>query len=182
MDGTLPLKPSAWTFALRWQSKANISNWSSLWAPPSPCPWTSTKAAKTKQGPRTPIFSQECKTHESSINQSINHSSIFEELHTYIHTAYHMGINARKKLCNFCILGVFRVLSWKLCNLSPINYIYIFYSLVFSVDFFSKKWFRPNKFSQCYYESSQEGHTRRHLKTHTGEKWNKCNQCYYASS
>ena len=39
-----------------------------------------------------------------------------------------------------------------------------------------------NKCSQCDYASSQAGHLRRHLKMHSGEKSNKCNQCDYASS
>ena len=39
-----------------------------------------------------------------------------------------------------------------------------------------------NKCNQCDYASSQAGHLRRHLKTHSGKKSNKCNHCYYASS
>ena len=44
VDGTPPWKPSAWTFAMHWQSKAKISNSSSPWAPPSPSPWTPRRA------------------------------------------------------------------------------------------------------------------------------------------
>ena len=73
--------------------------------------------AKTKQEPRN-----EKRMNLASINKSINQSFKYISGITYIHTAYHMGINARQKLFNFCILGVFRVLSWKLCNLAPINY------------------------------------------------------------
>ena len=39
-----------------------------------------------------------------------------------------------------------------------------------------------NKCNQCKYTSSNVGHLRTHLKTHSGEKTNKCNQCDYASS
>ena len=86
MNGTLSWKPSAWNFVLRWQSKANISNWSSLWAPP--CPWTSTKQGDvvSKDQARSkekPIFYQECKTQESSINQSINQSIKYFMNNTY---------------------------------------------------------------------------------------------------
>ena len=35
---------------------------------------------------------------------------------------------------------------------------------------------KPNKCSQCEYVSSNTSHLRSHLKTHTGEKSNKCNQ------
>ena len=38
------------------------------------------------------------------------------------------------------------------------------------------------KCNQCDYASSQAGHMRTHLKTHSGEKQKKCNQCDYASS
>ena len=38
------------------------------------------------------------------------------------------------------------------------------------------------KCNQCEFASSQEGDLRRHLKTHSGEKSNKCSQCNYASS
>ena len=41
---------------------------------------------------------------------------------------------------------------------------------------------KPNKCNQCDFASSQAGNLRRHLKTHSGEKSNKCNQCGYASS
>ena len=41
---------------------------------------------------------------------------------------------------------------------------------------------KSNKCSLCDYASSQAGHLRTHLKTHSGEKSNKCNQCNYASS
>ena len=37
------------------------------------------------------------------------------------------------------------------------------------------------KCNQCYYASVQAGNLRTHLKTHSGEKTHKCNQCYYAS-
>ena len=39
-----------------------------------------------------------------------------------------------------------------------------------------------NKCNQCDFASSEAGSLRRHLKTHSGEKLNKCNQCDYASS
>ena len=39
-----------------------------------------------------------------------------------------------------------------------------------------------HKCNQCEYTSSQGGHLRTHLKTHSGEKSNKCNQCNFASS
>ena len=32
-----------------------------------------------------------------------------------------------------------------------------------------------NKFNQCDFASSQAGNLRKHLKTHRGEKTNKCN-------
>ena len=187
MDGTLPWKPRVHGLLLCvGKAKQTFQTMGSTFTLSLDINESKeTLPAKTKQEPRKSLSSlrNEKRMNLASINKSINQSFKYISGITYIHTAYHMRINARQKLCNFCILGVFRVLSWKLCNLSPINYIYIFYSLVFfSVDFFLKKWFRPNKFSQCDYESSQEGHTRRHLKTHTGEKWNKCNQCYYASS
>jgi len=41
---------------------------------------------------------------------------------------------------------------------------------------------KSNKCNQCDYASSEAGDLRRHLKTHSGEKLNKCNQCDYASS
>ena len=41
---------------------------------------------------------------------------------------------------------------------------------------------KSNKCNQCDYASSQAGHLRQHLKTHSGEKSNKCNHCDYASS
>ena len=41
---------------------------------------------------------------------------------------------------------------------------------------------KPNKCNQCDYASSNAGHLRTHLKTHTREKPHKCNQCDYASS
>ena len=76
-----------------------------------------TLLAKTKQEPRKSLSSlrNEKRMNLASINKSINQSIIqsFKYISgiTYIHTAYHMGINARQKLFNFCILGVFRVLS-----------------------------------------------------------------------
>ena len=39
-----------------------------------------------------------------------------------------------------------------------------------------------NKCNQCDYASSQAGHLRRHLKTHSGEKSHKCIECDYKSS
>ena len=41
---------------------------------------------------------------------------------------------------------------------------------------------KSNKCNQCGYASSHMSHLRTHLKTHSGEKSNKCNQCEYASS
>ena len=39
-----------------------------------------------------------------------------------------------------------------------------------------------NKCNQCDFASSRAGDLGRHLETHRGEKSNKCNQCDYASS
>ena len=36
---------------------------------------------------------------------------------------------------------------------------------------------KPHKCNQCNYSSTQAACLRRHFKTHTGEKLNKCNQC-----
>ena len=41
---------------------------------------------------------------------------------------------------------------------------------------------KSNKCNQCDFVSSRAGDLKRHLKTHSGEKPNKCNQCDYASS
>ena len=41
---------------------------------------------------------------------------------------------------------------------------------------------RPNKCNQCDFASSHARALRTHLKIHSGEKSNKCNQCDYASS
>ena len=41
---------------------------------------------------------------------------------------------------------------------------------------------KSNKCNQCDYVSSHVGNLRTHLKTHSGEKQNKCNQCDFASS
>ena len=38
------------------------------------------------------------------------------------------------------------------------------------------------KCNECDFASSQAGHLRRHLKTHSEEKSNKCNQCDFACS
>ena len=35
---------------------------------------------------------------------------------------------------------------------------------------------------KCGFASAQAGNLQRHMKTHNGEKSNKCNQCDYASS
>ena len=37
------------------------------------------------------------------------------------------------------------------------------------------------KCNQCYYASVQAGNLRTHLKTQSGEKADKCNQCHFAS-
>ena len=41
---------------------------------------------------------------------------------------------------------------------------------------------KPNKCNLCDYASSRASHLRTHLKTHSREKSNKCSQCDYASS
>ena len=41
---------------------------------------------------------------------------------------------------------------------------------------------KSNKCNQCNKAFSQAGHLRQHFKTHSGEKPNKCNQCDYACS
>ena len=41
---------------------------------------------------------------------------------------------------------------------------------------------KSNECNQCDYASSEAGSLRMHLKTHSGEKTNKCNQCDFASS
>ena len=41
---------------------------------------------------------------------------------------------------------------------------------------------KTNQCNQCDYAFIQAGDLRRHLKTHSGEKSKKCNQCDYASS
>ena len=41
---------------------------------------------------------------------------------------------------------------------------------------------KSNKCNQCDYTFFQAGHLRGHLKTQSGEKLHKCNQCDYASS
>ena len=41
---------------------------------------------------------------------------------------------------------------------------------------------KSNKCNQCGYAFFQAGHLGEHLKTHSGEKLHKCNQCDYASS
>ena len=41
---------------------------------------------------------------------------------------------------------------------------------------------KPNKCNQCDYASSRVYNLRIHLKTHSGEKTYKCNMCDYASS
>ena len=39
-----------------------------------------------------------------------------------------------------------------------------------------------NKCNQCDFASSRAGHLGRHMKSHNGDKSNKCNQCDFASS
>ena len=86
MNGTLSCKPSAWDFVLRWQSKTNISNWSSLWAAPLPCPWTSTRAGRrcqqrpSKDQGKAHLLSgmQNAWRNLASINQSSNQVYIWE--------------------------------------------------------------------------------------------------------
>ena len=41
---------------------------------------------------------------------------------------------------------------------------------------------KTNKCTQCYFESARVGDLKKHLRRHSGEKSNKCNQCDYASS
>ena len=41
---------------------------------------------------------------------------------------------------------------------------------------------KSNKCKQCDFKNAHSGNLRRHLKTHSGEKSNKCKQCDYASS
>ena len=41
---------------------------------------------------------------------------------------------------------------------------------------------KSNKCNQCDSSFSQASHLRTHMKTHSGERPNKCNQCDYASS
>ena len=41
---------------------------------------------------------------------------------------------------------------------------------------------KSNKCNQCNYASSGMGHLRRHLKVHNGKKSNKCNQCNFATA
>ena len=41
---------------------------------------------------------------------------------------------------------------------------------------------RSNKCNQCDFASSRADHLRRHLKAHSGEKPHKCNICNYASN
>ena len=41
---------------------------------------------------------------------------------------------------------------------------------------------KPNKCNQCDFACSDPSSLRTHLKAHSGEKTNKCNQCGYASS
>ena len=41
---------------------------------------------------------------------------------------------------------------------------------------------KSNKCNQCDYASSRAGNLRRHFKTHSGEKSNRCTQCNFAFS
>ena len=41
---------------------------------------------------------------------------------------------------------------------------------------------KSDKCHQCDFASSRAGHLRIHLKTHSGEKSNKCNQCNFATA
>ena len=52
----------------------------------------------------------------------------------------------------------------------------IFPNRRFEDSFENKQWEVSNKSSQCDYASSQTGSFWTHLKTHSGEKSNKCNQ------
>ena len=49
----------------------------------------------------------------------------------------------------------------------------------FEETFDNAQWKKPNKCNQSNYALFNAGDLRKHLKTHCGEKSNKCNRCDY---
>ncbi len=95
MDRTLPWKPNAWTFALRWQSKAK----------------------QTFQiGPHYGLHIHLVLGHQQEQGDIVSKDQGKSPFS--LRNAKRMN----QKLCNLCILGISRVLSLKLCNLAPINH------------------------------------------------------------